>query len=207
MPRGAARSRCPAARASNSLLLGPPAAEGRRHRPELREPMVALAVFGRRHQYSTAEHFMRARRRACSATPTSRRACSRRRRRSRRRRSDARCAPSTARPGTPRRVDAVVRGNLAKFAQNPRLWRYLDATGEAVLVEASPVDSIWGIGLPPGRSASAPARGVGGIEPARLRAHGGARPAARRLNLRTALRTGLRCGACPPTRPLRGSRR
>ena len=45
------------------------------------------------------------------------------------------------------RVDAVVRGNLAKFSQNPHLWRYLDATGEAVLVEASPVDRIWGIGL------------------------------------------------------------
>ena len=45
------------------------------------------------------------------------------------------------------RFDAVVRGNLAKFGQNPHLWRFLDSTGDAVLVEASPVDAIWGIGL------------------------------------------------------------
>ena len=45
------------------------------------------------------------------------------------------------------RVEIVVEGNLAKFGQNPHLWRYLDGTGDAVLVEASPVDAIWGIGL------------------------------------------------------------
>ena len=46
-----------------------------------------------------------------------------------------------------RRFDAVVEGNLAKFSQNPALGRYLLATGQQVLVEASPVDRIWGIGL------------------------------------------------------------
>jgi ribA/ribD-fused uncharacterized protein len=45
------------------------------------------------------------------------------------------------------RFDVAVRGNLAKFGQNPELGNWLLATGETVLVEASPVDSIWGIGL------------------------------------------------------------
>lgn len=43
--------------------------------------------------------------------------------------------------------DIVVRGNLAKFSQHPALAEFLLATGEQVLVEASPVDRIWGIGL------------------------------------------------------------
>ena len=43
---------------------------------------------------------------------------------------------------------AIVRdGNLAKFSQNPDLREYLLGTGDAVLVEASPDDDIWGIGL------------------------------------------------------------
>ena len=41
----------------------------------------------------------------------------------------------------------VLRGNLAKFGQNPELWAYLDGTGDSVLVEASPYDSIWGVKL------------------------------------------------------------
>ncbi len=45
------------------------------------------------------------------------------------------------------RYDIVVAGNLAKFGQHPELRRYLLGTGERVLVEASPVDRIWGIGL------------------------------------------------------------
>jgi ribA/ribD-fused uncharacterized protein len=43
--------------------------------------------------------------------------------------------------------DIVVRGNVAKFGQNEPLRRYLLETGDKVLVEASPVDRIWGIGL------------------------------------------------------------
>lgn len=43
--------------------------------------------------------------------------------------------------------DIVVAGNLAKFGQNEALGRYLLATGDAVLVEASPRDRIWGIGM------------------------------------------------------------
>jgi ribA/ribD-fused uncharacterized protein len=45
------------------------------------------------------------------------------------------------------RFDIVVRGNRAKFAQNAELKQYLLQTGERVIVEASPVDSIWGIGM------------------------------------------------------------
>jgi ribA/ribD-fused uncharacterized protein len=45
------------------------------------------------------------------------------------------------------RFEIVVNGNLAKFSQNPALGEFLLNTGERVLVEASPVDAIWGIGL------------------------------------------------------------
>lgn len=48
---------------------------------------------------------------------------------------------------TQARYDIVLRGNLAKFDQNAELGRFLRETGERVLVEASPVDRIWGIGL------------------------------------------------------------
>lgn len=44
--------------------------------------------------------------------------------------------------------DLVVAGNLAKFSQHPDLGQYLSCTGSQVLVEASPVDRVWGIGLP-----------------------------------------------------------
>ena len=46
-----------------------------------------------------------------------------------------------------RRFEIVVRGNTAKFAQNPELGEWLVGTGDKVLVEASPRDTIWGIGL------------------------------------------------------------
>jgi len=45
------------------------------------------------------------------------------------------------------RFDLVVAGNLAKFQQHPKLGSFLKATGNKVLVEASPVDAIWGIGM------------------------------------------------------------
>ncbi len=45
------------------------------------------------------------------------------------------------------RYDIVVRGNLAKFGQDDELRQFLLTTGERVLVEASPLDRIWGIGL------------------------------------------------------------
>lgn len=41
----------------------------------------------------------------------------------------------------------VIEGNCAKFSQNETLKRFLLNTGNKVLVEASPYDRIWGIGL------------------------------------------------------------
>lgn len=41
----------------------------------------------------------------------------------------------------------VVRGNLAKFSQNESLRQVLLATGMSILAEASPYDTIWGIGM------------------------------------------------------------
>jgi len=40
-----------------------------------------------------------------------------------------------------------VRANQAKFTQHPELGAFLKQTGSRILVEASPVDNIWGIGL------------------------------------------------------------
>jgi len=45
------------------------------------------------------------------------------------------------------RFDIVVKGNLAKFSSNIALSQFLINTGDRILVEASPVDKIWGIGL------------------------------------------------------------
>nr|WP_019853716.1 NADAR family protein [Actinopolyspora mortivallis] len=36
---------------------------------------------------------------------------------------------------------------MAKFGQHDQLCRFLLGTGERILVEASPVDTVWGIGL------------------------------------------------------------
>lgn len=45
------------------------------------------------------------------------------------------------------RFRIVVEASEAKFSQHPDLGRFLLGTGHRVLVEASPVDRIWGIGL------------------------------------------------------------
>jgi ribA/ribD-fused uncharacterized protein len=45
------------------------------------------------------------------------------------------------------RFGLVVTGNLAKFRQNADLRDFLLGTGSRVIVEASPRDRIWGIGL------------------------------------------------------------
>ncbi|MFD5750601.1 NADAR family protein [Streptomyces sp. NPDC127033] len=45
------------------------------------------------------------------------------------------------------RYGIVVAGSVHKFGQDAALRTYLLTTGERVLVEASPMDRIWGIGL------------------------------------------------------------
>jgi ribA/ribD-fused uncharacterized protein len=45
------------------------------------------------------------------------------------------------------RFALVAEGTLHKFSQHPDLRDYLITTGRRVLVEASPVDRVWGIGL------------------------------------------------------------
>ncbi|NUR91675.1 MAG: NADAR family protein [Nonomuraea sp.] len=48
---------------------------------------------------------------------------------------------------TAHRFDIVTRASIAKFGQDEDLLRYLLGTRNRVLVEASPVDRVWGIGL------------------------------------------------------------
>jgi ribA/ribD-fused uncharacterized protein len=43
--------------------------------------------------------------------------------------------------------EIVVGGNIAKFSSHTALRAFLINTGDRVLVEASPADTIWGIGL------------------------------------------------------------
>ena len=45
------------------------------------------------------------------------------------------------------KVEIVTAGNLHKFGQHKELAKFLLSTSDRVLVEASPVDAIWGIGL------------------------------------------------------------
>lgn len=46
-----------------------------------------------------------------------------------------------------KRFEIVLQGNLAKFSQNAELKQFLLNTSNNVIVEASPYDKVWGIGL------------------------------------------------------------
>lgn len=46
-----------------------------------------------------------------------------------------------------KRMEIVVQGTLHKFKQSQELTQFLVSTKGKILVEASPVDKIWGIGL------------------------------------------------------------
>lgn len=46
-----------------------------------------------------------------------------------------------------RRFASVVTGNVAKFDSSDELREFLLSTGERILVEAAPRDTVWGIGL------------------------------------------------------------
>lgn len=43
--------------------------------------------------------------------------------------------------------DIVLSGNNAKFSQNKEIGDYLKSTGDKHIVEASPYDKVWGIGM------------------------------------------------------------
>ena len=45
------------------------------------------------------------------------------------------------------KISIVVQGNILKFSQNEELKNFLIGTGDKILVEASPYDRIWGIGI------------------------------------------------------------
>lgn len=45
------------------------------------------------------------------------------------------------------KTDIVISGNTAKFSQNQDLKEFLLNTNQRILVEASPYDKIWGIGM------------------------------------------------------------
>ena len=47
------------------------------------------------------------------------------------------------------KTDIVTEGNRLKFSQNPDLLEFMTLHKDKELVEASPVDPIWGIGLHP----------------------------------------------------------
>ncbi len=46
-----------------------------------------------------------------------------------------------------KRSEIVMAGNYEKFTQNSALRTFLLQTGDRVLVEASPADPLWGIGI------------------------------------------------------------
>lgn len=52
------------------------------------------------------------------------------------------------------RADLVARGSELKFRQHAELRAFLLATGDRVIVEASPRDAIWGIGMSESNPAS-----------------------------------------------------
>lgn len=45
------------------------------------------------------------------------------------------------------KFEIVITGNFHKFSQDAKLGEYLIATENSVIVEASPADAIWGIGM------------------------------------------------------------
>ncbi|WP_343681013.1 NADAR family protein [Chryseobacterium arthrosphaerae] len=45
------------------------------------------------------------------------------------------------------KYELVKKGNLLKFSQNQKIRKFLLSTGKKILVEASPYDKIWGIGM------------------------------------------------------------
>jgi len=46
-----------------------------------------------------------------------------------------------------KKEDIVYNGNILKFTQNENLFDILVSTQNSILVEASPYDKVWGVGL------------------------------------------------------------
>mmetsp|Transcript_19538 Transcript_19538/g.24095 ORF Transcript_19538/g.24095 Transcript_19538/m.24095 type:complete len:213 (+) Transcript_19538:85-723(+) len=80
--------------------------------------------------------------------------------------------------------EIVKQGNLHKFSQNDDLQLFLLKTSDCVLVESSPFDKIWGIGIgkkPKGHNQKSTS--VEGPKPARICTDGGTRRDKFRLTL------------------------
>jgi ribA/ribD-fused uncharacterized protein len=45
------------------------------------------------------------------------------------------------------KYNIVLKGNFAKFSQNNNLKEFLLSTNDSIIVEASPYDKVWGIGM------------------------------------------------------------
>lgn len=45
------------------------------------------------------------------------------------------------------KIPIVQQANLLKFSQHPELREFLLGTGDRIIVEASPYDRVWGIGM------------------------------------------------------------
>jgi ribA/ribD-fused uncharacterized protein len=45
------------------------------------------------------------------------------------------------------KYSVVLSGNFYKFTQNDEMSKILLSTGDKIIVEASPLDKIWGVGL------------------------------------------------------------
>ncbi|MGN7865656.1 NADAR family protein [Chryseobacterium sp. 22458] len=45
------------------------------------------------------------------------------------------------------KYEIVKQGNILKFSQNQKIRKFLLSTGKKILVETSPYDKIWGIGM------------------------------------------------------------
>lgn len=99
------------------------------------------------HTYRSAEHYMMAHKAWLFDDPKSAAAILRAEHPAEAKALGRRIADFDERTWREHRYGIVVRAGIAKFGQHEALLQYLLATRDRVLVEASPLDRIWGIGL------------------------------------------------------------
>ena len=99
------------------------------------------------HRYSTAEHYMMAQKAKLFGDNTAFTAILNSQNPSEAKALGRKVKGFNEQLWTDQRLDIAVRGNTAKFQQNAELRDWLLGTETQVLVEASPTDRIWGIGL------------------------------------------------------------